>query len=95
MARNTELQVLKEQKIIERYQVLCKTLHQWKNDAIIKKVANEFYLSERTIYAVVSGEYARKREKSKIQNPLQTPILQNSNKDRQTGILSNTLHISQ
>ncbi len=63
MARNLKQQIRKEKSIEERYNAMCLQYPHWKEDYILQKIADDFFISKRTVYAVVSGEYERNRAK--------------------------------
>lgn len=58
MARSTKLIHLRNINLKKRYHVLCEKHKEWRNEAVIRKVAEEFYLSKRTVSAILNEEAA-------------------------------------
>jgi AraC-like DNA-binding protein len=58
MARNQERRKLRDEAVKSAYQKWA--AKHYRHDYCIERVAEQFYLSERTISAIVSGEYDRK-----------------------------------
>ena len=56
MARKSELIQLRNTKIREEYYKLYKKHPQWRNDAVIDLVSNTFFLTQRTITAIINQE---------------------------------------
>lgn len=56
MARKTELIQLRNSKIREEYHKLCKKYPQWRYNAIIDLVSVTFFLTPRTITAIINQE---------------------------------------
>ncbi|MEM8506220.1 MAG: hypothetical protein AAF717_00260 [Bacteroidota bacterium] len=54
MPRNRDLVALRNTNIKKRYHELCAKHKEWRNDAIIAKVAGEFYLAPNTIDAIIN-----------------------------------------
>lgn len=68
MARNQPFIDQRNEKIEKRYDALCVKYPQWKDAAIYGLLEKEFFLTSRTLYSILSGEYSRnkaKREKQK------------------------------
>lgn len=55
MSREERLQARNE-KIRNLFSIKTKKNPQWRSDAIIEDVANEVFLSKRTIEAIIKGE---------------------------------------
>lgn len=62
MARNTDLQQKKEEKIKQRFAQLTKP-NKYTLDFIFTKLSEEFLLSPRTLQAIVGGEYDKRRQR--------------------------------
>lgn len=58
--RTPDRLIKRNAKIEDRYNYLSRKYPHYRNEYIIKMVADEFFLSPRTIYAVLGGEYARR-----------------------------------
>jgi hypothetical protein len=71
MARTPERLINRNKKIEERYTYLSKKNPHYRNEYVVGLVAEEFFLSARTIYAVLSGEYVR-RWQTKQATPQET-----------------------
>jgi len=56
MARKSELIQLRNTKIREEYKKLCHKYPQWRYDAIIDLVSATFFLTPRTITAIINQE---------------------------------------
>ncbi|PIB28902.1 hypothetical protein BFP77_08270 [Maribacter sp. 4U21] len=56
MARHRQLIELRNANIKKRYDQLTKKHKEWRHDAIIDKIAGEFFLSSRTISAIFNDE---------------------------------------
>jgi hypothetical protein len=63
MARNTDLQKKKEETIKKRFAQLTKP-NKYNLDYIFSVMEEEFLLSQRTLQAIVSGEYDKRRHRS-------------------------------
>lgn len=61
MARSTKLIHLRNINLKKRYHVLCEKHKEWRNEAVLRKVAEEFYLSKRTVSAILNEEEAYKK----------------------------------
>jgi len=60
MPRTPYRLIERNKKIEDRYNHLSRKNPHYRNEYIVMMVANEFYLSTRTIYAILSGEYRRR-----------------------------------
>jgi hypothetical protein len=56
MARNINLIQLRNSNIKKRYREIATKNQKWRNDAVIEAVSEEFYLSARTITAILNDE---------------------------------------
>jgi hypothetical protein len=56
MARNTQLLNLRNANIKKRYREITAKNPKWRNDAVIAEVAMQFFLSDRTITAILNNE---------------------------------------
>ncbi len=56
MARNSEMLKKRNTEIERHYAELARKFPHYKNDYILRKVADKYFLSPRTIYAIISGE---------------------------------------
>lgn len=53
--------IQKRNKAIEkRFNDLVKNNPKWRIDAVVKDVADEFFLSPNTVYAIINGYYMKK-----------------------------------
>ncbi|WP_372747065.1 hypothetical protein [Lutibacter sp.] len=56
MARNTHLIQLRNANIKKRYREIAAKNPKWRNDAVIDMVSEQFFLSARTITAILNNE---------------------------------------
>lgn len=56
MARNSSLIVLRNQKVKQRFSQLSIKNPKWKYDALLETLSLEFYISKRTISAILNNE---------------------------------------
>lgn len=56
MARNSELIQLRNANVKKRYRELSEKNPKWRNDAVIEELVNIFFLSSRTITAILNNE---------------------------------------
>lgn len=68
MARTSTIIERRNRDLEAYYNNLCKKYPHWKNDFVIEKVAYKFYLTERTTYAILSGQYGAHRKPKKNTN---------------------------
>lgn len=61
MSRSTKLIYLRNCNLKKRYHAISKKHPKWRNDAVIDMVAQEFYLSKRTVTAILNEEPAYKK----------------------------------
>ncbi|WP_299627733.1 hypothetical protein [uncultured Tenacibaculum sp.] len=60
MARNNNLIALRNQKVKQRFSQLSVKHPQWKYDAVLETLSLEFFISKRTISAILNNEGAYK-----------------------------------
>ncbi len=60
MARNNDLIILRNQKVKQRFSQVSSKHPQWKYDAVLESLSFEFYISKRTISAILNNEGAYK-----------------------------------
>lgn len=56
MARHRNLLELRNANVKKRYRELSEKNKEWRHGAILEKIANEFYLSTRTVSAIFNDE---------------------------------------
>lgn len=56
MARSKELIDKRNQSIKQRFNALQAEHPQWRYDALLAQMEGEFYLSKRTLAAIINGE---------------------------------------
>lgn len=56
MPRDTELILIRNSNIKQRYHELSQKHSKWKNSAVVQEVAKEFWLTARTIMAILNNE---------------------------------------
>ncbi|MFL0171106.1 hypothetical protein [Tenacibaculum maritimum] len=56
MKRENKRLKVRNKDIRNRFNELSKKYQHWKYEALIEKLANEFYLSNRTIQAIINSE---------------------------------------
>lgn len=69
MAQIRESQLQKEENIRKRFKSLA-AQKKYSLDYMLEMIASEFYLSTRTIQAIIYGEYEKRREKKGIRQIL-------------------------
>lgn len=73
MARSSELIQQRNAQIIEQYNALGKKkLKEYKIYQLLKK---QFFLTDRTLYYVISGEYEKNKNRKSNVNPNQLSLL--------------------
>ncbi|WP_442265885.1 hypothetical protein ACSIGC_16550 [Tenacibaculum sp. ZS6-P6] len=60
MARNNNLIVLRNQKVKQRFSQISNKYPKWKYDAVLETLSLEFFISKRTISAILNNEGAYK-----------------------------------
>jgi AraC-like DNA-binding protein len=66
MAYHNKNNLEKEAAIKDRFEKLyAKEGHRWKHSYIIEQVAKQFFVSPRTVSAILNGEYDRNRNARK------------------------------
>ncbi len=66
MARNNDLILLRNQKVKQRYRQISTKNPKWKYDALLETLSYEFFISKRTISAILNNEGAYKNAKKKV-----------------------------
>ena len=56
MARNTNLREKRDSKLRKRYEQFSKDHPEWRHGAILAKIAEEFFIEERTASAIFNCE---------------------------------------
>jgi len=56
MARNLELRKKRDQRVRTRYEELSQRNPRWRHGEVLKELAQEFFLSERTVSAIFNYE---------------------------------------
>lgn len=66
MARNNDLILLRNKKVKQRYSQISIKNPKWKYDALLETLSYEFFISKRTISAILNNEGAYKNAKKKV-----------------------------
>jgi len=62
MTRHSERLEKRNIEIENLYVKLCKKYPFWKNDFVIEKLSDKYFISPRTIYGILSGEFNRNKK---------------------------------
>ncbi|TCI93671.1 hypothetical protein [Tenacibaculum sp. M341] len=66
MARNNDLILLRNKKVKQRYSQISIKNPKWKYDALLETLSYEFFISKRTISAILNDEGVYKNAKKKV-----------------------------
>lgn len=66
MARNNDLILLRNKKVKQRYSQISIKNPKWKYDALLETLSYEFFISKRTISAILNDEGSYKNAKKKV-----------------------------
>lgn len=66
MARDSHLFILRNQNIKKRFHEVSMKNPNWKYKAVLNEVSSQFYLSTRTISAIINEEKAYNKESDRL-----------------------------